>query len=261
MSSFLSIYLNGLLIIIAGMTILWLISLILHNASIVDPFWSLTFVVSAWYFFSQSPSGDPTRRLLVVGLVTIWGLRLFIHLLLRNWGKGEDFRYQNFRQKFGPQRYWWFSFFQVFLLQGILAWLVSAPLLGAQIQGGPLNLLDALAVLIWIIGFTFEAGSDWQLARFKADPANAGKLLTSGFWRFTRHPNYFGDSACWWAFGLFSLAAGSIIPALGALLMTFIFLRVAGVVQMSKSLKQHKVGYEDYARRTSLFIPLPPKKR
>ena len=260
MSEFWTIYLGGLALLLACLTLLWLLSVFLHNASIVDPFWGMTFVIAGWYYFSQTPGGDPSRKLLLVILVTIWGLRLSLYLLWRSWGQGEDFRYQNFRQKYGPDRYWWVSFFQVFMLQGVLAWLVSTPLLGAQIKGGPLNLFDFLAVAMWIIGFIFEAGSDIQLARFKANPANKGQLLTSGFWRYTRHPNYFGDSACWWGFGLLSIAAGSILPAFGAVFMTFLIIRVAGIVQMSKSLRANKPGYEEYARRTSLFIPLPHRK-
>ncbi len=260
MNEFWTIYLGGLAILLACMSALWLLSVLLRDASIVDPFWGMTFVISAWYYFSQTPDGDPARKWLLVALVTIWGLRLSIYLLWRNWGQGEDFRYQGFRQKYGPQRYWWVSFFQVFMLQGLLAWIISAPLLGAQIRGGGLGLVDFLAAGVWLIGFIFEAGGDLQLARFKADPAHKGQLLTSGFWRYTRHPNYFGDSACWWAFGLLSLAAGSIFAALGAVIMTALIIRVSGLYRLEASLVKEKPGYADYIRRTSAFIPLPPRK-
>ena len=259
MSDFWSIYLYGLAILLVCMSALWLLSVLLRDASIVDPFWGMTFVISGWFYFSQTPEGNLTRKILLLTLVSIWGLRLSLYLLWRNWGKGEDFRYQNFRKKYGPQRYWWFSFFQVFLLQGILSWIVSTPLLGAQIQGGALSVIDYLAVGIWIIGIIFEAGSDLQLARFKANPDNKGKLLTNGFWRYTRHPNYFGDSACWWGFGLLSIAAGSYFAAIGALIMTFLIIRVAGMAQMKRSLAKSKPGYDAYMRRTSAFIPLPPR--
>jgi steroid 5-alpha reductase family enzyme len=216
-------------------------------------------VISGWYAFSQTPGGDPTRKVLLMILVTTWGLRLSLYLLWRNWGQGEDFRYRAFRQRYGPDRYWWISFFQTFMLQGFLAWIISAPLLGAQIQGGQLNFLDYAALAMWMIGFIFEAGSDFQLARFRADPANEGKLLTSGFWRYSRHPNYFGDAACWWGYGLLSLAAGSYLPALGALLMTVVIVRVSGVTLLEKTLAKRKPDYEAYARRTSSFIPWPPR--
>ena len=259
MSDYWAVYLASLAILLACMAMLWFISVLLKNASIVDPFWGVTFVISGWYFYTQTPDGEQARKLLIVILVTIWGLRLSLYLLWRNWGKGEDFRYQAFRQRYGPERYWWISFFQTFLLQGILAWIISAPLLGAQFRGGPMNVLDYLAIVIWIVGFIFEAGSDLQLARFTTDPVNRGKLLTTGFWRYSRHPNYFGDAACWWGFGVFSLAAGSYLAALGAVVMTVLIVRVSGVKLLEKSLVETKPGYRDYVRRTSSFIPLPPR--
>jgi steroid 5-alpha reductase family enzyme len=260
--SFLALFWPALLLIVVLMTGLWLISIALRNASIVDPIWGVGFVLAGWYYFFAADEGLVARQWLAVGLVTVWGLRLSLYLAWRNWGKGEDFRYQAFRRRYGPQRYWWISFFQTFLLQGSLMWLISAPLLGAQYatRGPALTWLDGLAVLVWLVGFIFEAGGDWQLARFKQDPANRGRLLTSGLWRYTRHPNYFGDACVWWAFGLFSLAAGSYLPILGSLLMTGLIIRVSGVALLEKSLAQTKPGYEAYVRRTSPFIPWPPKK-
>ena len=183
MAEFWSIYPAALAIILAGMAIVWVASVFLRNASIVDPFWGLAFVISAWFYFAQTPDGFAARRILVVTLVSIWGLRLCFFLLWRNWGKGEDYRYRAFRSRYGPERYWWVSFFQTFMLQGALAWLISSPLLGAQISGSRLNLLDYLGVAVWLTGLFFEAGSDFQLARFRADPSNQGKLLTTGFWK------------------------------------------------------------------------------
>jgi steroid 5-alpha reductase family enzyme len=258
-TDFWAIYLGLLAILLACMAILWAFSILIKNASIVDPFWGTAFVISAWYACYQTLAGDPARKMLVVALVTIWGLRLSIYLLWRNWGQGEDYRYQAFRKRYGPRRYWWVSFFQTFMLQGVLAWIISAPLLGAQIQGPGLNILDYLALAVWLVGFVFETGGDLQLARFKANPANRGKLLTSGFWRYSRHPNYFGDAACWWAYGLLSVAAGSYLAALGALVMTGLIIRVSGVVLLERSLSKSKPGYEEYARRTSSFIPRPPR--
>lgn len=257
--SFWTIYASAFGIIILYVSIIWLLSVYLKDASIVDIFWGLGFVLVAWFYDSQTPAGDPVRKQLITILTTIWGLRLFFYLLWRNWGEPEDYRYQNFRQKYGPERYWWFSYFQVFLLQGLLIWLISAPLLGAQISGGQLNQLDYMAIVIWLIGIVFEAGSDWQLSRFKRDPSNVGKLLTSGFWKYTRHPNYFGDAAVWWGFGLMSLAAGSIAPVLGALLMTGLIIQVSGVAMLERSLSKKKPGYEKYAAQTSPFIPWFPK--
>ena len=196
--TFLDIFILGLLVVMIMMTILWLVSVFIKNASIVDPFWGMGFIVLAFYYYFQT-GGWEMRKIILVILVCLWGLRLSLYLARRNWGKGEDFRYQQFRQKYGAHRYWWFSFFQVFLLQGILMWLISAPLLGAQFytSQSKLNILDILGVLVWLIGIIFEAGGDFQLARFKANPQNKGKVLDTGLWKYTRHPNYFGDSCVW----------------------------------------------------------------
>lgn len=259
MTEFWSIYLGGLILLVTGMSILWIASVILTNASIVDPFWGFSFVIIGWFYFTRTTGGAEIRKTVLMILVTIWGLRLFLYLLWRNWGDGEDFRYQAWRRSYGPKRYWWISFFQTFMLQGLLVWIISSALLGAQIQGGSLNFIDYLGIGIWVVGITFEAGSDWQLARFKADPANQGKLLTTGFWKYTRHPNYFGDAACWWGYGLLSIAAGSYLPALGAVIMTLLIIRISGVLLLEKSLAKNKPGYAAYAKRTSAFFPLPPK--
>jgi len=163
---------------------------------------------------------------------------------------------------YGENRYWWVSFFQTFLLQGVLMWLISAPLLGAQyyVQEGTLGVLDYGGIIFWIIGFSFEAGGDYQLASFKANPENKGKVLNTGFWRYTRHPNYFGDSAVWWGFGLICLAGGSYIPVIGSVLMTALIIKVSGVALLEKSLKEQKPEYKEYIEKTSAFIPWFPKK-
>jgi steroid 5-alpha reductase family enzyme len=259
--TFLQIYLLAFLVIMALMSVLWLISIILKNVSIIDPFWSLGFVLTAIFYFANT-DGNGLRKIILLILVSLWGLRLSGYLAWRSRGKGEDFRYVEFRKKYGEKRYWWISFFQVFLLQGILMWLISAPLLGAQFYAHEKNpgFLDLFGIVFWIIGFIFEAGGDYQLAVFKANPENKGKVLTSGFWHYTRHPNYFGDSSVWWGYGLISLAAGSYLPALGSLLMTALIIKVSGVYLLEKSLKEQKPGYKEYIENTSSFIPWFPKK-
>lgn len=258
--SFFEIYLQGLLLILALMTSLWIASLFTRNAGIVDPFWSLGFIMSASFYLLRSGDAE-TRKLIVLALVVTWGARLSFHLFRRNMGKGEDFRYREFRTRFGEHRYWWVSFFQVFLLQGFLMWLISAPLLGVMFHTGDssLTLFDAAALLTWLVGFTFEAGGDRQLARFKSNPANKGKVLDTGFWKYTRHPNYFGDSAVWWGFGLFAIAAGSPVTALGSVLMTLLLVKVSGVAMLEKSLRDRKPEYREYIRKTSSFLPWFPK--
>lgn len=257
---FWNILLNGSILVLILMTVLWLVSIFIKNVSIVDVFWGLGFVMLTWFYYFQT-GGFITRKIILLILVTIWGLRLSIYIGWRNWGEGEDYRYQNFRKKHG-KKYWWFSFFQTFLLQGFLMVLISSPLLGAQLsmRKGSLNALDYLAIGVWLVGFIFEAGGDLQMAKFKSDPANQGQVLSSGFWRYTRHPNYFGDAAQWWAYGLFSLAAGSYWPVLGSFLMTFLLIKVSGVAMLEKSLKDKKPRYQDYIKKTNAFLPWFPKQ-
>ncbi len=181
--------------------------------------------------------------------------------MLRNAGKGEDFRYQQWRAAAGAA-WWWRSFFKVFLLQGILLWVISAPLLAAQIsaQPGRLTWLDFGGAALWLVGFYFEALGDWQLARFKANPANKGRLLDSGLWRYTRHPNYFGDAVQWWGFYLVALAAGGWWTLFSPALMTLLLRRVSGVTMLEKTLKNSKPGYREYVERTNAFLPWFPRK-
>jgi steroid 5-alpha reductase family enzyme len=256
-----NIYLQALAGIIALMTILWIISIIIKNVSIVDYFWGPGFIFSTvFYFFS---TGEVTsRKLLLLVLVALWGIRLSGYLVWRNRGKGEDFRYRQIRKDYGENRYWWISFPQTFLLQGILMWLISAPLLGAQLFGEEkqLSLIDAVGVIFWITGFIFETGGDLQLASFKSDPSNKGKVLDKGFWKYTRHPNYFGDASVWWGYALFSISAGSYVPVLGSVLMTLLIIKVSGVALLEKSLSDTKPQYREYIRKTSAFLPWFPRK-
>ena len=260
MMSFIQIYLQGFLVIMAMMTILWIVSIFIKNVSIVDAFWGFGFVLAGIFYFFRT-DGFEIRKIIVLFLLVIWGLRLTIYLAWRNWGKGEDFRYKKFRKDYGEHRYWWFSFFQTFLLQGVLMWLISAPLLGAQyLPDNELGILDFAGVGLWLIGFAFEAGGDYQLARFKADPSNRGKVLDQGFWKLTRHPNYFGDATIWWAFGLFSISSGSYYPIASSILMTLLIIRVSGVFLLERTLKNTKPAYQEYIRRTSAFFPWFKKK-
>jgi len=259
--SFLQIWLQALVVIMLLMTILWIVSIIIINVSIVDLFWGFGFVITSIFYFIYTEGSDP-RKIILIILVAIWGVRLSAYLAWRNIGKGEDFRYKEFRKKYGEKRYWWISFFQTFLLQGVLMWLISLPLLGAQYYGqiNHIGVLDMAGIVFWLIGFCFEAGGDFQLSKFKANSSNKGKVLDSGFWRYTRHPNYFGDSAVWWGYGLICIAAGSYIPVIGTILMTALIIKVSGVALLEKSLKETKPQYKEYIEKTSPFLPWFPKK-
>ena len=250
------------LIILVVVTLLWIWSVFIKNVSIVDIFWGLGFVLVN-VFYALISGELTTRKMLVLILVSIWGLRLAIYLASRNIGKGEDFRYQEFREYYGPERYWWFSFFQTFLLQGALIMIVSLPLLGvnASTSSGALNALDYVGILVWSIGFAFEAGGDFQLARFKRNVKNKGKVLNTGFWKYTRHPNYFGDSAVWWAYAIFSISAGNYWHIIGAIIMTLLIIKVSGVRLLEKTLTESKPEYRVYIQKTNAFLPWFPKSK
>jgi steroid 5-alpha reductase family enzyme len=259
--SFLGIYASTFLVILGLMLLLWLVSLLLKNSSIVDIFWGTGFVISNWVYFALTPDGFLPRKLLIGALVTIWGLRLSLYILWRNWGKAEDFRYQVWRREAGAA-WWWRSFFKVFLLQGVLMWIISAPLLAAQFGSAPnhLTVVDFLGIAVWAIGFFFESVGDLQLARFKANPANKGKVMDRGVWGLTRHPNYFGDAAQWWGYYLIAASAGGWWTVFGPIIMTLFLLRVSGVTLLEKTLET-RPGYKEYIAKTSAFIPWFPRKK
>ena len=258
--TFLPLWLASGATILILMTLLWLVSLAIKNSSIVDIFWGTGFVITNWAAAWINPTEFSAREFLLGVLVTLWGLRLSVYIFSRNHGQPEDFRYAAWRAEAGAA-WWWRSFFKVFLLQGVILWIVAAPLIAVQTAGvSALKCTDFTGAALWLVGFIFEAGGDWQLARFKADPANKGKLLTTGFWSVTRHPNYFGDAAQWWGFYLIALASGAWWTVFSPLLMTYLLMKVSGVAMLERTLTRTKPGYEEYMARTSEFFPWFPKK-
>jgi steroid 5-alpha reductase family enzyme len=243
----------------AAFVALWLLSLPLRNASIVDPFWGSAFVLVAWLTALRGGPGGP-RAVLALALVTLWGLRLTVHLLVRNAGHGEDRRYAAMRAGHG-ERFWWVSLATVFLLQAALAWVISLPVqLAVATPSSRLGLLDVAAVAVFAVGLFFEVVGDVQLARFKADASSRGRALTTGLWRYTRHPNYFGDACAWWGLGLLGVAAGAWWTMAGPALLTFLLLRVSGVALLERDLAERRPAWRDYAARTSAFFPWPPRR-
>ena len=254
--------LNSLLLVIATMTCLWLLSLACRDASIVDPFWGTGFIVVAWFTLTSMPSEKAvTRSWILAALTTIWGLRLSLYLLWRNWGHGEDRRYRAMRDHHGPG-FWWVSLLTVFLLQGVILWIVSMPIQVAIIKAAtkPLGWLDLAGVALWSLGLFFEVVGDYQMARFQADPQNAGRVMDCGLWRLTRHPNYFGDFCVWWGLHLIASAGGAAWTIFSPLLMSFLLLKVSGVTLLEKSITDRRPDYADYQARTSSFLPWPPSK-
>jgi len=245
----------------ALMVAVWLLSLALRDASIVDIAWGLGFVVVAWVTFAVA-DGAGARQALLAGLASAWGLRLAAYLARRNLGKGEDFRYRAMRARHGS-RFPIVSLYLVFGLQGLLMWTVSLPLQAGQADATPdhLTALDAAGVAAWAVGFAFESIGDRQLARFKADPANAGRVMDRGLWRYTRHPNYFGDFMVWWGLYAIALATGSAWwTVVGPVVMSVLLIRVSGAALLERSLRSRRPGYEAYVRRTSAFFPRPPRR-
>jgi steroid 5-alpha reductase family enzyme len=249
-------------VILAAMLALWFASVRLRDASIVDLFWGTGFAITAWTAALATGALEPSRprALLALAAVTLWGLRLSWHLFRRNVGHGEDRRYQAMRAGHG-ERFWLVSLVTVFLLQGALVLLISLPLQAAiAAPAAPLGPLDLLGLAVFAAGFLFEAVGDAQLVRFRRDPANRGRVMDRGLWRYTRHPNYFGDATLWWGYYLVAASVPEARwSAVGPLLMTLLLLRVSGVTLLERSLTARKPGYAGYVARTSAFLPWPPR--
>ena len=247
---------------VTGMMLIgWFISILRHNVTVVDSLWGLGFVLVAAITFWMG-SGYGGRSLLILGLAALWGLRLCVYLTWRNWGQPEDHRYGAWREASG-QSFWIVSLFKVFLIQALFLWVISLVLQQAQLSPEParLTVLDGLGVVLWTTGFVFESVGDWQLARFKADASNRGRVMDRGLWAWSRHPNYFGEFLIWWGFFLIALATPNgwwtiICP----LIVSVVLLKMTGVPLTEAALKSRRPGYADYIRKTSTFFPRPPRK-
>jgi steroid 5-alpha reductase family enzyme len=251
------IYAGGLAVGLAIAVAAWLVSIGKRNASIADSLWSLLFLAMTVTYIALAPALSE-RAYLLLFIVTVWAVRLSVFITLRNWGAPEDRRYQAIRADNEPG-FWLKSLYVVFGLQAILAWIISMPLLGTVLGASPLGWLDFAAVMLWLVGFGFESIGDQQLAHFRADPSNRGKVLDAGLWRYTRHPNYFGEACIWWAYYLFALAAGAWWTIIGPVLVSFLLLRVSGVTLLEKDIGERRPDYRDYIRRTNAFFPGPPR--
>lgn len=249
---------QALLVVLVPMTALWLLSLLLKDASIVDIFWGPGFAIVMWWAMWVAPDPAQPRDWLLAGLVTIWALRLGGYIFWRNHGKGEDYRYQQWREE-GGKHWWLISWFQVFLLQGLLLWVISSILVASRLAEPQASLqwLDWVGLALWLVGFWFEAVGDWQLARFKANPDNKGKVMDQGLWGLTRHPNYFGEFCMWWGYFLFCAATAQWLFVFSPILMSVLLMKVSGVTLLEEGLKNSKPGYADYVRKVPAFFPKP----
>jgi steroid 5-alpha reductase family enzyme len=255
------LFATALALCAAAMFALWLVSLALRDASIVDVWWGPGFALIAGAAWRLGSGGDPGRRALASTLVALWGLRLGAYLAWRNFGRGEDPRYQAMRRHWG-RRFPVASLFTVFGLQCALMWFVSLPVQAVHVSSGErLGALDAAGAALALVGLFFEAVGDLQLARFRGDPANHARVMDRGLWRYTRHPNYFGDCCVWW--GLYAIAAATplgVWTIASPIAMTFLLLRVSGVALLERSIGRRRPDYAQYAARTSAFVPWPPRR-
>ena len=249
----------GLAAVIVLGILLWLVSLAVRDSSIVDIAWGpLLFLVGVTYYATTVVPGSRARLMMV--LVALWAIRLAAHIGARNLGHGEDFRYAAWRAQH-PDTWWIRSYFKVFLLQGVVAWLVAMPLYYAISRALPatLTMWDWAGLVVFAAGFLFEAIGDEQLRRFKANPANKGRVMNTGLWRYTRHPNYFGEAVLWWGLGLIGVAAGGWLGLAGPAIITYLLIRVSGVAMLEKTLKETKPGYAEYVTNTQAFFPRLPR--
>ena len=261
METFIDVYGFNLLTVLVMMLALWLVSLRLKNASIADIFWGLGFVLVSWLTFFRV-DGYVGRKLLICLLVTIWGVRLSIYIARRNYGQPEDRRYKAWRAEHGKD-FWWVSFFTVFGIQGVLLWLISLVTQAGQLSRIPDRMvwLDMLGLLLWLVGFYFEAVGDLQLSRFRSDPQNRGRVMQTGLWSYSRHPNYFGETLIWWGLFLITLSTPmSLWTILSPITITFLLLKVSGVTLLEKTMVDSRPEYREYKKRTNAFFPWFSKK-
>jgi steroid 5-alpha reductase family enzyme len=243
--------------IVAAIVPVWVLSVVRRDASVVDSLWSLLFLIALIVYLAASEAPGP-RSWLVTALVAVWALRLSLYITVRNHGEPEDRRYQAIRANNQPH-FWLKSLFIVFLLQGLLAWVICLPALaavGGQTSPGP---LDYAGVALWLVGMFFEVVGDYQLTRVRREEREPGAVLDTGLWRYTRHPNYFGEALLWWGIYLIACAAGAWWTIFAPLLMTFLLLRVSGVALLEKDIGERRPAYRDYVRRTNAFLPGPPR--
>jgi steroid 5-alpha reductase family enzyme len=252
-------YLTLVILLFLYMTLWFGVALIKKRNDVADIAWGIGFVFISWCSLIISGVYAPSAIAVTV-LVTIWGSRLSWHIYQRNKGKPEDYRYQEWREQWGK----WFyfrSYLQVFLLQGLFLALIVFPVVFINHNAQQtLSLFDGLGFLVWVCGFVFESVGDAQLARFIKNPNNKGMLMQEGLWRYTRHPNYFGEVLQWWGVWLYALSIPSgWVTIIGPLTITFLILKVSGIPLLEKKMEANPL-FKEYKKKTSMFFPLPPKK-
>jgi len=248
---------------IGSVLLLWLISIPIRDVSIIDMFFAVILMaITTVSFFLGNGAFD--RKLLVLGMVGIWALRITVHLIQRNWGHGEDVRYTKLRGWVNDERaFIWLSLRQVFLLQGVVLWLCAFPVMMAMVYPQPSNpAWVSWGAALWLVGFLFEAIADLQLKRFRADESKKGTVLRSGLWKYSRHPNYFGELCVWW--GIFLVVCDhplGLVTIVGPLVYSYLVINITGQKTLDKKLAREKPGYQEYMDTTSGLIPMPPRRQ
>lgn len=260
MEAWITIYGGGLIAVLGAMVVLYAVALAKDDYSIVDIFWGLGFVLLSRVTLALGSEPNVYAFLFNL-LILLWGLRLSTYLWMRNRGKGEDYRYTEMRESWGPTHRVQ-AFFKVFMLQGFLIWFIGLPI--SKVNAEAFTIVQWhqwFGLALGFIGLIFETIADWQMANFKRDPANKGKVMDSGLWRYSRHPNYFGETLVWW--GVFLVAVQTFTDlwlAISPVMITFLLLKVSGISLLEQKLNT-KPKYQDYVDRTSAFVPLPPKRK
>jgi steroid 5-alpha reductase family enzyme len=233
----------------------------LRRHSVVDVAWGLGFVLVAVFSFNGSYNfGSTARRVLLLVMVMVWGLRLAGHIARRGAGHGEDPRYEKMLARVRPERRTVYALGMIYLLQAVLIFVISLPVQAGSFADGDVGPVAILGVAVWTIGLVFEAVGDWQLQRFKADPGNKGAIMKRGLWRYTRHPNYFGDACVWWGIWLVAAETGiGALTVLSPIVMTLFLTKGSGAA-MTERRMAGRPGFDSYVARTSPFLPWPPRR-
>jgi steroid 5-alpha reductase family enzyme len=255
--SVIELYAIAAVVVFIIITVVWLVGAWLEDASLIDVFWGLLFVVMAWVVAAIQLDALTLKQLLFLLLITAWGLRLTYHLAARNLGRGEDPRYRAWRAQGGP-RWWLASYPRVYLLQGALALVVATPVIASMVATPAFLFVNVLGIGVWLAGFVIEATADVQLERYRADPEHAA-VMDRGLWHYSRHPNYFGDALQWWGLGLLSFSGTTWWAVIGPLAMTLLFVYLSKAV-LEDHLRETRPGYAEYVRRTSAFTLWPPDR-
>lgn len=254
-----NIYLISIFVLWVYFTLVFIIAQIKKSNSIVDIAWGLGFVIVALISFFLNPNIS-VGALVITIFVFLWGIRLSYHLFKRNWNKPEDYRYVEMRNNWGNKNLLLQFYIKIYMVQLVLLFIIAQPILSVNlIQSHEIGILGYIGIIIWLIGYSFEVIGDFQLREFIKNKENQGKLIRSGLWKYTRHPNYFGEATMWWGIYLIAVGSSNIWAIISPITITYLLLFVSGVPLLEKKMESNP-DFSDYKAKTSKFIPWLPKK-